>query len=278
MTDSSANVSVVVGTQERAYSESALHHECESSSVSSCPQNCPVPVDRICAKDFCFLFVGVCCSVALWGPRDCSTPGFPVLHHLLEFAQTHVHRVKDAVQPSLPLPPPSPPALSLSQHQSLFQGVGSSHQVAKVFVFKMQEKKILWIFYLNLSNGAYYGIPLAMDLSFILLTSPCLPSFHLLTLSSLKRLLIATKPGTTKKPHPCFQTTHKSSQTGLYPENFPRCRVYNSLRIFIWVTKPKVCIFYHSKRNLHPKYEIKGQFLLSLIISGNRIINITSRH
>ena len=168
MTDSSASVSVVVGTQERAYSESAPHHECESSSVSSWPQNCPVSVDRICAKDFCFLFVGVCCSVALWGPRDCSMPGFPVLHHLLEFAQTHVHRVKDAVQPSLPLPPPSPPALSLSQHQSLFQGVGSSHQVAKVFVFKMQEKKILWIFYLNLSKWSLLCHPLGYEPQFYL--------------------------------------------------------------------------------------------------------------
>ena len=48
---------------------------------------------------------------------DCSTPGFPVLHHLLELAQTHVHRVGDAIQPSHPLLSPSPPALNLSQHQ-----------------------------------------------------------------------------------------------------------------------------------------------------------------
>ena len=137
------------------FPESMPHHECECSSVSFCPQNCPVSVDRICAKDFCFLFVVVCCSVALWDPRDCSTPGFPVLHYLLEFTQTHVHWVSHAIKPSHPLPPPSPSALSLSQHQSIFQGVSSSHQVAKVFVFKMQEEKILWAFYLNLSNGAY---------------------------------------------------------------------------------------------------------------------------
>ena len=48
---------------------------------------------------------------------DCSTPGFPVHHHLLEFAETHVHRVGDAIQPSHPLSSPSP-ALNLSQHQS----------------------------------------------------------------------------------------------------------------------------------------------------------------
>ena len=51
---------------------------------------------------------------------DCSTPGFPVLHHLLELAQTPVHRVSDAIQPSHPLSPPSLPALNLSQNQGLF--------------------------------------------------------------------------------------------------------------------------------------------------------------
>ena len=54
-------------------------------------------------------------------PMDCSTPGFPVLHHLLELAQTHVRGVNDAIQPSHPLSSPFPPALNLSQHQGLFQ-------------------------------------------------------------------------------------------------------------------------------------------------------------
>ena len=56
-----------------------------------------------------------------YDPMDFSTPGFPVLHHLLEFAQTHVHSVGDALQPSYPLSSPAPPAFNLSQHQSLFQ-------------------------------------------------------------------------------------------------------------------------------------------------------------
>ena len=47
---------------------------------------------------------------ALWDPMDCSTPGFPVFHHLPELAQTHVHWVSDAIQPSGPLSTPSPPA------------------------------------------------------------------------------------------------------------------------------------------------------------------------
>ena len=52
---------------------------------------------------------------------DCSMPGFPVRHQLPELAQTQVHRVGDAIQPSRPLLSPSPPAFNLSQHQGLFQ-------------------------------------------------------------------------------------------------------------------------------------------------------------
>ena len=63
---------------------------------------------------------------------DCSTPGFPVHHQLLELAHTRVHWVSDAIQPSYPLLSPSPPAFNISQHQDLFQWVSSSHQVAKV--------------------------------------------------------------------------------------------------------------------------------------------------
>ena len=58
---------------------------------------------------------------ALRDPTNRSTPGLPVPHQLLEFTQTHVHRVSDAIQPSHPLSSPSPPALNLSQHQGLFK-------------------------------------------------------------------------------------------------------------------------------------------------------------
>ena len=75
---------------------------------------------------------------------DCSMPGFPVLHHLPEFVQTHVHWVGDVIQPSYPLSPASPPALNLSQHQGLFQWVGSSHQVAKVL--ELQHQSVQWVF------------------------------------------------------------------------------------------------------------------------------------
>ena len=72
-------------------------------------------------------------SLTLCNPMDCNTPGFPVHHQVLELTQTHVHWVGDAIQPSHPLWSPSPPALSLSQHQGLFQWVSSSDQVAKVW-------------------------------------------------------------------------------------------------------------------------------------------------
>ena len=63
----------------------------------------------------------------LCNPMNCGTPGFPVLHYLPEFAQTHVHWVGDATQLSHPLSPTSPLALNLSQHQGLFQWVGYLH-------------------------------------------------------------------------------------------------------------------------------------------------------
>ena len=59
--------------------------------------------------------------VTLCDPMDCSMPAFPVHHHLLELAQTHVHWVSDAIQPSCPLSSPSPPAFNLAQHEALFQ-------------------------------------------------------------------------------------------------------------------------------------------------------------
>ena len=63
----------------------------------------------------------------LCDPMDCSTPGFPVHHQLLELAQTHFHWVSDTIQPSHPLSSPSPPAFNLSQHQGFFPGVSCSH-------------------------------------------------------------------------------------------------------------------------------------------------------
>ena len=93
---------------------------------------------------FCCLVPQLC--LALCDPMDCSTPGFPVLHYLPEFAQTHVHLVDDSIKPSYLLSPPSPPALNLSQHQGLFKWVSSLHRVAKVSEFQLQHQFFQWIF------------------------------------------------------------------------------------------------------------------------------------
>ena len=105
------------------------------------------------ASNSCITWVDCCWySVAtlrltLCNPMDCSTPGFPVLHYLVEFAQSHVHRVGDAIQPSHPLSSPFPPAFNLSQHQGFFfQWVSSSHQVAKVLELQFKHQSFQWIF------------------------------------------------------------------------------------------------------------------------------------
>ena len=94
-------------------------------------------------KSFPFSSVAQLCPTLC--DLDCSPPGFPVQHQLPELAQTHVHQVSDAIQPSHPLLSPSPPASNLSQHQGLFQWVSSSHQVAKVLQFQLQYQSFQWI-------------------------------------------------------------------------------------------------------------------------------------
>ena len=96
------------------------------------------------------LLISRCCLVTkscptLCDPMDCSTSGFPVLHYLLEFAQSIVHWIGDSIQPSCPLSSPSP-AFNLSQHQGLFQWISSSHQVAKVLELQLQHQSFQWVF------------------------------------------------------------------------------------------------------------------------------------
>ena len=84
---------------------------------------------------------------------DHSMPGLPVHHQILEFTQTHVHWVSDAIQPPHPLSSPSPPTFNLSQDQSLFQWVSSSHQVAKGLEFQLQHYSF------NEYSGLILGCP-----------------------------------------------------------------------------------------------------------------------
>ena len=95
-----------------------VNASCKTTSVqlSSVTQSCPT----------------------LCNPMNLSTLGLPVHTQLPEFTQTHVHRVSDAIQPSHPLSSPSSSAPNPSQHQSLYQWVNSSHEVAKVLDFQFQ--------------------------------------------------------------------------------------------------------------------------------------------
>ena len=101
--------------------------------------------------------MGICCSVdmsclTICDAIDCSTPHYllesedvphhPVLHHLLEFAQVHIHWIGDAIQPSRPLSSSALSAINLSQHQGLFQWVSSSHQVTKVLELQLQHQSL----------------------------------------------------------------------------------------------------------------------------------------
>ena len=103
-----------------------------------------------CLKAFC------CCSVTrlcltICDPMDCSTQGFPVLHHLLELAEIHVHQVDDAIQPSHPLSSPSPPAFNLSQNQ------GFSNELALHISWTKY-----WSFSFNISPSNEYAVLISL--------------------------------------------------------------------------------------------------------------------
>ena len=96
-----------------------------------------------------------CCSVAkscltVCDPVNSSTPGFPGLHSLLEFVQTQRplnHWYHPTISSSVR---PSPPTLNLSQHQGLFQWIGSSHQAAKILELHLQHQSYQWIFRIDI--------------------------------------------------------------------------------------------------------------------------------
>ena len=95
----------------------------------------------------------------LCDPKNRSIPGLPVHHQLLDFTQTHVRRVSDAIQPSHPLSSPSPPAPNPSQHQGIFQWVNSSHEVAKVLEFQLQHQSFQWTPRVDLLQNGLVGCP-----------------------------------------------------------------------------------------------------------------------
>ena len=100
--------------------------------------------------------------LTLCDPMNCSKQGLPVHHQLPEFTQTHVRRVSNAIHTSHPLSSPYPPAPNPSQHQSLFQWVNSSHEVAKLLEFQLQ-------------HHSFQRTPRASLLQNGLVGSPCSP-------------------------------------------------------------------------------------------------------
>ena len=111
-----------------------------------------------CGGNIQFSSVAQLCPT-LCDPMNCSTPGLPVYHKLLEFTQTHAHQVGDAIQPSHPLSSPSPPASNPSHHQGLFQWVNSSHEVAKVLEFQLQHQSFQWTPRTDLLQDGLVGSP-----------------------------------------------------------------------------------------------------------------------
>ena len=111
----------------------------------SCVQRFATPWTAARQVSLSLQFGSVQSCLTLCNPMNCSIPGLLVHHQLPEFTQTHVHQVGDAIQPSHPLSSPSPPAPNSSQHQSLFQWVNSSHEVAKILEFQPQHQSFQWI-------------------------------------------------------------------------------------------------------------------------------------
>ena len=122
--------------------------------------------------------------VWLSNPMDCSTPGFPIHHQLLEFTQTHVHWVSDVIRPSHPLLSPSPPAFNLSQHQGLFKWVSQ-------FFASGSQKYWRFTFSINPSNEHSGLISFRMDWLDLLAVQRTLKS--LLQHHSLKASIFGTQ-------------------------------------------------------------------------------------
>ena len=143
-------------------------HRCDKDSrapgcSTELPKGLQLPLPVMSIQSFSWLSVqfssvSQLCST-LCNPMDCSTPGFPVHHQLPELAETHVHLISDASQPSHPLLSCSPPALNLSQDQGLFKWVSSSHEMAKVLDFQLQHQSFQWIFRVDFLYDWLVGSP-----------------------------------------------------------------------------------------------------------------------
>ena len=125
-------------------------------------------------------------------PHDCSTPGLPVHHQLLEFTQTHVYWARYAIQPSHSLSSPSPPAPNPFQHQSLFQWVNTLHEVAKVLEFQLQHHSVQRNPRADLLQNGLVGSPCSPRKSQESSPTPQFRSINFLVLSLLHSLTLTS--------------------------------------------------------------------------------------
>ena len=141
-------------------------------------------------------------------PMDCNTPGLPAHHQLPEFIHTHIHWVSDAIEPSRPLSSPSPPALSLSQDQSLFQWVSSLHQVGKVLEFQLQHQLKFfqqlcntWFEIRNCNASSIFLLLSAFSKSFRSLGSKWSPRLSIKLFQNPQGFLLPLSPSTFNNHH-----------------------------------------------------------------------------
>ena len=129
--------------------------------------------------------------LTLCDPLDCSTPGLPVHHQLLELAQTHVHRVGDAVQPSHPLSAPLPPAFALSQHQGPFEWVRDRSNIGWDFAdcLRMKHKATTTRRALSWFQSPQAPVPLKASARL-----PFLPASSWPQLAGIRLFLLSGKP------------------------------------------------------------------------------------
>ena len=182
--------------------------------------------------------------LSLCDPMDCSMPGFPVYHQLLEFVQTHVHWVSDAIQPSHPLSSTSP-TFNLSHHQGLFQWVSSSHQVAKVLEFQLQHQP----------SNKYSGlIPIRID------------SFDLLAVQGILKSLL--------QHHSSKALTPRHSAFILVQLSHPYMTTENTIALTRWTFVSKVLsLFFNMLSRVVIAFLPKSTHLLiSWLLSPSAVI------
>ena len=182
----------------------------------------------------------------------CSTPGFSVLHHLPEFAQTHVHWVSEAIQPSHPLLSPSPPAFTISQHQGLSSESALSIRWPKC-----------WSFNINLSNDYSGLISLRIDWFGLLAVQGTLKS--LLQYHSLKASVLCHLAFFMVQLWHLYMTTGKTIALTIQTFLAKWYLLFHMLSRFVIVFLPRrKCLNFLAAVAVHSQFSSVAQLCLTL--------------